>query len=159
MDLDDKHIIDVCCGGRHFWFDKNHESAVYCDIRSVCKGSIKVQPNWSCEPDIIQSYTDMVFDDEAFSLVIWDLPHKLKGDSGLITTKYGFLGDNWREDCRKGFLECMRILKKQGVLIFKYADLDIKVSEMLSLFDIKPLIGTITKKGVNNTYYFVFMKF
>jgi len=156
--MDDKYIIDLCCGGRHFWFDKAQKNTIYCDIRSLAKGSIEVQPNWSCEPDIVQSYTDVNFDDESFNLVIWDLPHKLKHDSGLITTKYGFLGDNWREDCKKGFDESMRILKKRGVLIFKYADLDIKVSEMLSLFDVKPLIGTITKKGVNNTYYFVFMK-
>ena len=49
-------------------------------------------------------------------------------------------------------------LKDKGVLIFKYCDLNIKVSEMLKLFHTKPLFGTITKKGVNNTYFFCFMK-
>ena len=104
-------------------------------------------------------YRDLVFNDKTFKLIVWDIPHKLKPDSGLITMKYGALGDNWREDCAAGFQELWRVLDINGVLIFKYADLDISVKEMLSLFPLKPLFGTITKKGVNNTYWFCFMKF
>ena len=52
----------------------------------------------------------------------------------------------------------MRVLKPNGVLNFKFNDLDISVKEMLELFPIKPLFGTKTKKGVNNTYWFCFMK-
>jgi hypothetical protein len=100
----------------------------------------------------------MKFESESFRLVVWDIPHKLKHDKGLITMKYGSLGGNWREDISLGFSEIMRVLKKEGVLVFKYADLDISVKEMLSLFPIKPLFGTVTKKGVNNTYWFTFMK-
>jgi len=152
-------ILDACCGGRHFWFDKKNPNALFMDIRQVARGSIKAQPNWCVEPDLIGDYRDMTFDDNSFKLVVWDIPHKLKGDSGLITTKYGSLGDNWRDDVARGFQECLRVLDKHGVLIFKYADLDITVKEMLSLFTQKPLFGTITKKGVNNTFWFCFMKF
>ena len=156
--MSDKFILDACCGGKHFWFDKTHPNAIYMDIRSVEKGTIKVQPNWSCDPDVIASYTEMPFDDDSFNLVVWDIPHKLKFDTGLITTKYGSLGNTWREDCKKGFDEIMRVLKPNGVLNFKFNDLDISVKEMLELFPIKPLFGTKTKKGVNNTYWFCFMK-
>ena len=33
-----------------------------------------------------------------------------------------------------------------------------EVNEILKLFHTKPLFGTVTKKGVNNTYFFTFMK-
>ena len=128
------------------------------DIRQVEPGAISVQPNWSVQPDVIGDYRNMDFEDECFRLVVWDIPHKLKPDKGLITMKYGALGETWREDITKGFKEIWRVLKDEGVLVFKYADLDISVKEMLSLFDVQPLFGTVTKKGVNNTYWFCFMK-
>ena len=156
--MNDEMILDACCGGRHFWFDKNHPNTVYMDIRQVEPGAISLQPNWSVQPDIIGDYRDMPFEDESFRLVVWDIPHKLKPDKGLITMKYGSLGSGWKEDISQGFNEIMRVLKDEGVLIFKYADLDVKVSDMLSLFTIQPLFGTVTKKGVNNTYFFTFMK-
>jgi hypothetical protein len=28
-----KTILDVCCGSRMFWFDKQNENTVYMDIR------------------------------------------------------------------------------------------------------------------------------
>lgn len=156
--MNEKLILDACCGGRHFWFDKQNPNALFMDIRQVEPGAISVQPNWSVQPDVIGDYRNMEFEDESFRLVVWDIPHKLKPDKGLITMKYGALGETWREDITKGFKEIWRVLKDEGVLIFKYADLDISVKEMLSLFDVQPLFGTVTKKGVNNTYWFCFMK-
>ena len=155
---EEKFILDACCGGKHFWFDKNHKHTVYMDKRRVEKGAIPEQPNWECNPDIIGDYRDTSFDDGEFKLIVWDIPHKLKKDKGLITKKYGHLGENWKEDTAKGFEELWRILDDYGVLIFKYADLDVSVTEMLSLFPEEPLFGTKTKKGVNNTYWFCFMK-
>lgn len=29
----DKKILDVTCGSRTIWFNKEHPAAVYCDIR------------------------------------------------------------------------------------------------------------------------------
>lgn len=29
-------------------------------------------------------------------------------------------GENWEDDLRKGFSECMRVLKKDGILVFKW---------------------------------------
>jgi len=160
MNIDDeKYILDACCGGRHWWIQKEHKKTVFMDIRSTPKGTIKLQPNWACEPDIISSYADMPFDDESFNLVAWDIPHKLGNDKGIITTKYGYLDhDNWKETTKKGFDECMRVLKPYGVLIFKFADVSIRFKEVLELFPQSPLFGTPTKKGVNNTAFFVFMK-
>lgn len=154
----DKLILDACCGGKHFWFDKNNPLTLFMDKRKVEKGAIPQQPNWECNPDIIGDYRNTDFKDNQFKLIVWDIPHKLKPDKGLITMKYGSLGETWREDTTQGFNELWRILDNHGILVFKYADLDISVKEMLSLFPINPLFGTKTKKGVNNTYWFCFMK-
>ena len=59
---------------------------------------------------------------------------------------------------KNGFNAIMRYLSPYGVLEFKYADITIPTKEILNLFPIKPLFGTVTKKGVNNTYWFCFMK-
>jgi SAM-dependent methyltransferase len=156
--ITEKEVLDACCGGKHWWFNKNDEEILGMDIRQVKKGVLEIQPNWSVEPEIISSYCDMPFNDETFSLIIWDIPHKLKKDNGLITKKYGFLGENWKKETQEGFNECWRVLRKHGTLIFKWSDLDVKVSEMLNLFHTKPKAGTITKKGVNNTYFLIFYK-
>ena len=28
-----KKILDVTCGSRSIWFNKNHPAAIYCDVR------------------------------------------------------------------------------------------------------------------------------
>jgi hypothetical protein len=30
-----KPILDVCCGGKMFWFDKNNPNVEFCDIREI----------------------------------------------------------------------------------------------------------------------------
>lgn len=155
--MDEKYILDACCGGRQFWIEKNHKNAVFMDIRSHPKGTIELQPNFCIEPDIIASYLDMPFDDSSFNLVIWDIPHAIHLN-GIIGMKYGQLGDKWRQELPIGFKQCMRVLKPRGILIFKFNDLSISFKEILTLFDQKPIGFTPTKKGVNNTAFFVFIK-
>lgn len=33
IDLSNKKILDVTCGSKTIWFDKNHPAAVFCDKR------------------------------------------------------------------------------------------------------------------------------
>lgn len=155
----DKVVLDACCAGRHMWFDKENKQTIFMDIRQEKKGTIKIQPNWCVEPEVLGSYTNLPFEDKSFKLVVWDIPHKMGRDKGIITKKYGYLDkDTYEDDLKNGFNEIMRVLDDYGVLEFKYADINVPVKEMLSLFPVKPLFGTITKKGVNNTFWFCFMK-
>ena len=153
-------IIDVCCGGKMWWFDKGRDDVIFMDKRTERKGFIDERgcTSYEVNPDLEGDFTNIPFDDETFFLVVCDPPHKIKKDSGLITKKYGFLGENWEEKLKLMFEECWRILKPNGTLIIKWADVDIPPRKVLSCFSQKMLIGTHTKKGVNNSYFWTFFK-
>tara|TARA_R110002020_G_scaffold475890_1_gene713776 strand:- start:37525 stop:37965 length:441 start_codon:yes stop_codon:yes gene_type:complete len=140
-----------------FWLDKNDDRAHFNDIRKeshiLCDGRELV-----ISPDTVSSFVDMPFDDEQFSLVVFDPPHlKNAGDNSWLAKKYGKLTGDWKSDLKKGFAECFRVLKQDGTLIFKWNEDQIKVSEILALTDQKPLFGHRSGKA-SNTHWICFMK-
>jgi len=72
--LKDKKILDVCCGAKMFWFNKNNPLAVFCDIRSeehiLCDGR-----KLEVKPDLIMDFKALDFPDDQFNLVVFDPPH------------------------------------------------------------------------------------
>ena len=150
-------ILDPCCGSRMFHFDRQNENVVFGDIRKeshiLCDGrSLEVAP------DIEMDFRDMPFNDGQFNLVVFDPPHLVKaGKQSWLALKYGKLNEDWREDIRKGFSECFRVLATGGVLIFKWNETQITVSEILELTDQKPVFGHISGKRAN-THWITFMK-
>lgn len=49
-------------------------------------------------------------------LVVFDPPHLNKlGKSSWMAKKYGVLGLDWKEDLRRGFSECFRVLGPMGI--------------------------------------------
>ena len=154
MIKDRKPILDACCGSRMFWFDKDNPFVEFMDIRDeeVCLSDgqlVKVHPN------TIGDFTDMSFQDNSFKLVVFDPPHLTRaGDNSNIKKKYGKLDKDWKIKLRMGFRECFRVLEPYGVLIFKWAETQIKLKEVLALTDEKPLFGN--KRG--HTFWVVFMK-
>ena len=96
--------------------------------------------------------------DGTFKLVAFDPPHLVRaGAKSWLAAKYGTLGQDWRDDLRKGFTECFRVLKEDGVLVFKWNETQIKLSEVLALTPHKPLFGNTAGKK-NGTHWMVFMK-
>jgi len=80
------------------------------------------------------------------------------GQNSWLAKKYGRLNsETWKSDLRKGFSECFRVLKKNGILIFKWNETDIPVKEVLALTDYKPWIGHISGKRAN-THWISFIK-
>ncbi len=71
--------------------------------------------------------------------------------------KYGVLGKGWRDDLQRGFSECFRVLAIDGVLIFKWNEIHIKVSEVLELTDQRPLFGHKSGKR-SDTHWLCFIK-
>jgi len=149
-----KPIIDVCCGSKMFWFNKNHPDVIFMDIReledTLCDGRKLV-----IKPDIVGDFTNIPFPDSTFKLAVFDPPHLEKvGDNSWLAKKYGKLKPGWKEEIRKGFDECMRVLEPGGVLVFKWNEEQIKLKEVLSLIDYSPLFGDRRSK----TIWAVFMK-
>ena len=163
--MNDKFILDACCGFRMMWFDKEHKNTLFLDNRK------EVNPN------LIGDFRKLEFPDKSFKLVVWDVPHIVQREigKGQVVYFYGVLNpDSWKADLKKGFEECMRVLDDYGVLIFKWSDCDkwanlsrnVNVKSVLDLFYIKPLFGQKTKakfeikenKQISSTYWFCFMK-
>lgn len=97
--------------------------------------------------------------DNTFSLVVFDPPHfTTLGEKSYMGQKYGRLNSKtWREDLRLGFAECFRVLKPNGVLIFKWNEHDILLREVLALTPRKPLFGHPSGK-MQKTHWVAFMK-
>lgn len=107
------------------------------------------------KPDIIGDFRNIPFSDNAFHLVVFDPPHLIKvGDNSWLAKKYGKLTDTWPSDIKRGFNECMRVLKPCGTLVFKWNEQQIKLSEILKNIDYKPIFGN--KRA--DTHWLVFMK-
>ena len=152
----DKQILDVCCGGKMFYFDKNDPRVLFQDIREIettlCDGR-----KFAVKPDIIGDFRSMQFADDSFSLVVFDPPHLIKAAlTGWQATKYGILID-WRNTIRQGFSECFRVLKKNGFLIFKWNEENVPVSKILELTEYKPILGHKSGKQ-SKTHWILFQK-
>lgn len=149
-----KRILDVCCGSRMFWFDRNNKDTIYMDNReldtNLCDGRKLV-----IKPDIVADFRNIPFEEDSFKLVVFDPPHlKQAGENSWLCKKYGKLGENWQEDIGQGFKECMRVLCSGGVLVFKWNEEQIQLSEILKVIDFVPLFGNKRAK----THWLVFMK-
>ena len=103
-------------------------------------------------------FRDIPYENKTFKLVVFDPPHlKQLGENSWMAKKYGKLGENWKEDIKKGFEECFRILEDNGILIFKWNEQQIKVREILELTNNKPLFGHKSGK-LQKTHWICFMK-
>lgn len=150
-----ERILDACCGSRMFWFDKQNEDVTYMDIREedteLCDGRKLI-----VAPDVVADFRDMPFKDESFYMVVFDPPHLVRaGENSWLAKKYGKLNEaTWRMDLMQGFDECMRVLKPNGTLIFKWNEDQITLLEVLECFGQQPLFGDKRSK----THWLVFMK-
>ena len=79
------------------------------------------------------------------------------GLTQLYGLKYGTLKGDWREELRRGFAECFRVLRTDGVLIFKWCEDEIPVSQILALTPERPLFGHRSGKQ-QKTHWVAFMK-
>lgn len=136
-----KTILDATCGSRMMWFDKNNSGVLFADKRRekhiLCDGRVL-----EISPDTQIDFTDMPFKNESFCLVVFDPPHLNKlGEKSWLAKKYGVLLPTWELDIKAGFDECMRVLKNDGVLIFKWNENQIKIKRILEIIETTPLFG------------------
>lgn len=159
-----KRILDPCCGSKMFWFDRENPDVEFCDIRTVDNELIWQSKDGTDKrfltvaPDTICDVRDMPFADETFWHIILDPPHLTKiGDEAWLCKKYGKLPTEWKPFIREAFNECWRVLKTNGTLIFKWAEIDIPISELLQVIPQKPLYGHRSGRHMT-TYWMAFVK-
>lgn len=156
-------VLDACCGSRMFWFDRADSRAVFVDKRcerhtlpdvSSAGGSRELV----IAPDVQADFTSLPFPDSSFALVVFDPPHfERNGARSWVGLKYGTLAGDWREMLRRGFAECFRVLRSDGVLVFKWCADEIPVSQILALTPERPLFGH--KSGKNSrTHWITFIR-
>lgn len=158
--MNDKLILDACCGSRMFWFDKNNPDVLFVDKRSevvTAKDRDKIR-TIEVKPDVVADFTNLPFEDNSFYMVVFDPPHlKSLGGTSWMAKKYGKLPSDWAPMISKGFDECMRVLKPHGSLIFKWSESEINVGDVLSVIKYKPLFGHTTGRQ-SKTIWMCFMK-
>ena len=114
--------------------------------------------NLEVHPDVVGDFRNIPFEDATFRLVVFDPPHLVRlGANSYTAHKYGKLFPSWETDLKQGFNECMRVLKPEGVLIFKWNETQIPVSHIIETFGVNPLFGH--KSGKNSkTQWMCFLK-
>jgi SAM-dependent methyltransferase len=158
-------VLDPCCGSRMMWFDRNNQACLFGDQRAEyitvtdrSRGNKTGTRTIIIEPDTLMDFRAMPFPDETFWHVAFDPPHLVHaGPRSWLAAKYGKLSDNWREDLRKGFSECLRVLKPGGTLNFKWNETQIKVGEVLKLAPQPPMYGQLSGRS-GMTHWLVFVK-
>lgn len=156
---DRPQILDACCGGRMWWWDKEHPLAVYMDKHVLPKGVATNNRNWECAPNVVADFRAMPFKDEAFQLVLYDPPHVIRETmTGNVTIQYGALPRaTEQDDLRRGFDECWRVLAPGGTLIFKWAG---PLERVQHHFPTMPVVGTRSTSPTEKlgTRWFIFYK-
>ena len=150
-------VLDPASGSRSFYFNKADERVVFGDIRReshvLCDGrALEVAP------DELMDFRSIPYPDGSFRVVVFDPPHLVRvGRKSWTWAKYGGLDPTWREDLAAGFAECFRVLAPGGVLIFKWNETQIPVSQILALTPEKPLVGHRSGKAAK-THWITFLK-
>lgn len=151
-------ILDVCCGSKMFWYDKEESHTTYMDIRGevLTYTDRDVVREVKINPDLVADFRDIPFADDSFDLVVFDPPHLIHvGDNSWLTKKYGKLDKNtWPQDLKLGFDECMRVLKPNGTMLFKWNEEQIKTKDVFEVFGQQPILGDKRSK----TRWSVFIK-
>ena len=160
----EKLILDACCGSRMFWFDKKNPNVEFVDIREMDRVAIwtsrdgKIKRYCTIHPTTVADFTNLPFPDNSFYHVVFDPPHLTRlGENAWMAKKYGRLSKDpaeWKPLIKGGFDECMRVLKPQGTLIFKWNESQIKLKEIIKCFGQNALFGNKRSK----THWLVFIK-
>lgn len=159
----EKKILDMTCGMRSMWFNKEHPAAVYCDKRHedfemyFGKGKTSRRECY-VNPDIQCDFTELPFPDNSFALVVFDPPHLIGAkETAWLVKKYGKLDETWPQMLHDGFAEGMRVLKPDGVLVFKWSEYDIQAEDVWKAIGQKPLFGHHSGKK-STTFWGCYMK-
>ena len=136
-------VLDMTAGARMMWVDREDDRAVTVDMRRPAEHTLCDGRSFTLRPDIVADFRALPFADASFDLVVFDPPHLRKaGPQSWMRTKYGVLDpDTWRDDIHAGFGEAFRVSTRSGTVIFKWAETQIPLSQIIPLAGRQPLFG------------------
>jgi hypothetical protein len=152
---DNISILDATCGGRSIWTEENkhRDDVLYTDRRQEESGFHGQEGRtYGVDPDILADVRRLPFSAGVFDLAVYDPPYVTRDDgmnqlSGVLIKKYGALrAETWQRDIHDSVVELFRVLSDSGTLMFKFADVETKWTDVLAALPIEPLFGTTTKK-------------
>ncbi len=109
--MTNKTILDMCCGSRMFWFNREDPRAVFVDIRSESHTLCDDQ-HLEIKPDLVAEFRALPFADDSFQVVVFDPAHLTRcGPNGWQGKKYGILSKSWKKDLIEGFTEAFRMMR------------------------------------------------
>jgi len=153
-------ILDVCCGPKHFWFDRDNPNVIFGDKRKeefvlkYASGSKDIDVS----PMLLHDFTALPFGNNQFEMVVFDPPHLIKaGENSYMRRKYGILDADWKGELTLGFSECLRVLEPGGTLIFKWNEVQATVAEVMECCSIQPLFGHKSGKA-SKTHWLCYKK-
>ena len=85
IDQNNKPILDACCGGKMFYFDKSDQRVLFQDIRKV-KTTLCDGRTFEVSPDIQADFTNMPYPNN--SLVWLSLTRRIWYTAGVKTQKW-----------------------------------------------------------------------
>ena len=153
-DIENPIVLDATAGPRGIWFNKNHPSAVFIDVRKEVR------------PTVVADDKALPFRSGVFNCVVFDPPHDSHNPSSksLMGKRYGkFTAQQIRALISLGSREFYRVLRIGGFLLFKWNDRQFKLKEVLVLLDprLDPLFGQRTAsrmKHRSDTYWICLRK-
>ena len=135
------------------YFDKRNE-----DYEITANAAYPNGTTLKIRPDVQGDFTRLPFPDDTFRLVVLDPPHVENLSMNSVVGKtYGKLFRDWEDELRDGFSECFRVLKPEGVLIFKWCSVQIPLERVMALAPHPPLFGHNTGHRAK-THWMTFMK-
>lgn len=158
-------VLDPASGGRMMYFNRQSPVVIFGDQRRETltvtdrsHGNASGTRTIHIHPDMLMDFRALPFPDQTFKLVVFDPPHLVRaGARSWLAAKYGTLGDNWQDDLRAGFAESWRVLDWEGTLVFKWAEVQVSLRDVLALAPQRPLFGS-ARSGKNKTHWLCFFK-
>ena len=155
--------LDMTCGSRMFWTNREHPDVVYLDRRVEThqlrdRSSRGGSRTLTIRPMVQADFTALPFRDAHFDGVVFDPPHLVgAGVNGWLAKKYGTLPRQWKWMIRLGFTEGFRVLRPHGTLILKWSVHSVTLREVLSLTPHPPLFGSQHNRQAR-THWIIFTK-
>lgn len=145
MEQSDARVLDPCCGSRMMWFDR--QTPMPCLATSATAARPVRRPHPSDRARCADGLHGPAVPRRHLQARCVRPPHlRHAGPKSWLRAKYGVLGDNWREDIRKGLQSASACWPTMACSSSSEAEDQVKIKEMLET-DARPAPCSATQRA------------